>query len=346
MGCDPEFFFQKGKGIIGSEKVIPQAGLKTAYGDNKIIIDGVQAEMNPGPASCRQHLAGNLRECFKAIYGATQQHGVSVNLSQTVEIEKDELMSLDEKSRKFGCAPSKNLGKDKASIKSINAEEYMFRSAGGHIHIELSRQYDDYGDLTDYSELKKQPERLVQMYDIIVGNTCVLIDRDPGNIERRKVYGRAGEYRTPRHGIEYRTPSNFWLRSYPLMSLVFGLARLATSIVAQSTPAHDYEKIILSKIKRANITRAINNNDYKLAMRNWKKISKVLVKLIPANQNYSFVVNSNTLKEFNYFVEKGMDYWFKDDPIQHWMKLEPGSARGIERFLSETVREDMKKNKK
>ena len=79
--------------------------------------------------------------------------------------------------------------------------------------------------------LHEDPLLAVKILDIVVGNTCVIMDRAPSQVERRKVYGRAGEYRLPAHGIEYRTLSNFWLRSYQLTHLVFSLARFAINIL-------------------------------------------------------------------------------------------------------------------
>ena len=52
MGCDPEFFLKDKEGsTIGSEKFIPKGGIRV--GGSKFIIDGVQAELNPAPSTCR-----------------------------------------------------------------------------------------------------------------------------------------------------------------------------------------------------------------------------------------------------------------------------------------------------
>ena len=71
IGCDPEFFFAKKGKIIGAEKVLPEDGLKyvPSWGESKskIIIDGVQAELNPRPNSCRASLADEISQCFKTV---------------------------------------------------------------------------------------------------------------------------------------------------------------------------------------------------------------------------------------------------------------------------------------
>src|SRR3990167_542478 len=99
IGCDPEFFFSKKGKIIGSEKIIPKDGL---YGNpgSKIIIDGVQAELNPRENACREILANEIKACFKSLDRKLQEtKGIKADFSQTIEISKQELKSLDEKSR-------------------------------------------------------------------------------------------------------------------------------------------------------------------------------------------------------------------------------------------------------
>ena len=47
---------------------------------------------------------------------------------------------------------------------------------------------------------------------------------------------------------------------------------------------------------------------------------------------------------FEYFVKKGVNYWFKDDPIKHWTTMLEGHDRGWESFLIRTVKPDRIKN--
>src|ERR1700681_3535790 len=88
LGCDPEFFFTKDGQVVGSEKLLPRDGMEMpvkvggfyvegspyAYLNStgqaivpKIIIDGIQAELNPRPNNCRQGLAAEIGWCFGKI---------------------------------------------------------------------------------------------------------------------------------------------------------------------------------------------------------------------------------------------------------------------------------------
>jgi len=336
LGCDPEFFLEKDKKIIGSEKLIKREGLGE---NNRIIIDGVQAELNPNPSTCRQVLASNIQSCFHQLDQEIKKKdkGITPNFSTLIEVNEDELKSLRKESRILGCAPSKNIDPNfKDTIKLIDPEVYRKRSAGGHIHLGKT-------NIIKIDRALNKPKRLITIMDIIVGNTCVLLDRDPGNIERRKTYGKAGEYRTPPHGVEYRTLSNFWLRSYPLMSFVTSISRLSVNILSNSTKKQNYEKELLKLVNMEDIRKAINENDFKLALKNFKKIRPFLNKI--SNKTNAAFTEKN-LEAFDYFIKKGIDHWFKLDPVKHWLasrEQDPMRAQGWETFIISTVKKDMEK---
>jgi len=201
MGCDPEFFFVDGRGkVVGSEKVLPKNGLKfkepsnSCYGYyendyNKpiFIIDGVQAELNPEPNTCRALLGNDIHLCFRQLRSMLKKKGQNLTLSfdPLVSITQNELDSLSEKSKVFGCAPSSNIyqTRNQARIR-VNPKKYLKRSAGGHIHLGTD------GYQRNLRKKLKNAEIVVPILDAIVANTCVLIDRHPGNKERRVNYGR------------------------------------------------------------------------------------------------------------------------------------------------------------
>ncbi len=353
LGCDPEFFFSGSKGqTTGAEKVLPENGITYQPGtanydgsytsrgpkESKIVIDGVQAELNPRANTCRANLGNEISACFRDLHKTlkAQGKGVGVNFMPMVKLTKKELDSLSEKSKTFGCAPSTNLYTAAESKITVNPKKYLKRSAGGHLHLGAN------GDANIKKTLQNVDE-MVYMLDIIVGNTCVLLDRNPNNVERRKVYGRAGEFRLKEYGLEYRTLSNFWLQSYQLMSLVTGLARMAVHIVAQSGKERDFAGEIKAAVKKEDIVKAIQENDFALAYSNFLKIEKLIVEI--ATDTYSYPINRDNFNEFHWFVKKGINYWFKHDPFQHWITLPEGHGRGWETFLSNTVRNDMEKSK-
>jgi len=325
FGCDPELFFTKEGGVIGAEKVIPETGL--AY--KTIVLDGVQVELNPNPNYCRALLANAISASFRTL--RTHLAGmkdISVSFRSVIELDKKELDSLSEKSKALGCAPSMNVYDSKASVR-VDGATYLKRSAGGHIHL---------GTTT----LQPYAKELVQLLDVLVGNTCVLIDRDPEAPERRKVYGRAGEHRIPLHGVEYRTLSNFWLRAPELMSFVMGMSRLACSVLYTEKRRDEWKwpatSELLALIDLKAIEDAINRNDLELAKANFNIVKSFL------NEHASFPYYSlgkEGLPLFDFFTqmlqEKGLEYWFPKDPMTAWCATDDHHGHGWESFLANSV---------
>lgn len=341
LGCDPEFFFTTKKGTIGAEKVLPKAGL-SAFGQGKIIIDGVQAELNPAPDTCRDSLASHMVACFRQLESTlSTQKDISCDFSVTSEISKENLEELAKSSQKFGCAPSKSISteKSKLDIKKVDGTKYRTRAAGGHIHLGVA-DYDD--DV--HRALKEDYKQTVALLDIVCGNTAVLIDRDKGNIERRKLYGRAGEYRLPKHGLEYRTLSNFWLMSKPLMSFALGMARYAVLLMADDD-YKNYFNAFTSKVTQKKVHKAINNNDFDLAMENFLDIEP-LIRESAIVDSGRVPINACNMKEFHHFVKMvnkhGLEHYFKQDPMTHWTKANKDFL-GFNNFLENTVRTELKK---
>ena len=368
LGCDPEFFFAKKNGeIIGSEKVLKKEDKQ----NHRLVIDGVQAELNPSPSYCRQLLASSIHDCFVNLRESLNRRGIDaiIKVDTLVNITQEELNSLSQGCQVFGCDPSTNIyneGSDKTSQIKVDPKKYLKRSAGGHIHLGnayhsyleneatyLKRAANGETNLLEYIKigkrieqaLKTSPDILVAVLDIVVGNTCVLLDRDDGNKERRANYGRAGEYRVKPYGLEYRTLSNFWLRSYQLMSFVTGLCRFAVHCVSESTPENDYVKALFEAVKRDDIVKAINENNVELAMANFKKIEPILLASADEASGYNFYpIREATIKYFHHFVfriqQTGIKYWFPTEPIDHWCGTY-GYFGGWEAFCVNTIKADL-----
>lgn len=332
FGADPEFFFSKEGKIIGAEKVIPKEGIveiHTALVQNGfevteekkertlIIIDGVQAELNIPPSACRQTFSRGISTCFEKLKEHIKD-GVTADFSQTVEITKDEMETLSKEAQQFGCAPSINAHKP-AGITIKDASKFYKRSAGGHLHFG-----DNNSDTL--KEVFKDHQNTVRVLDILVGNTCVLLDRDEGNIERRKIYGRAGEYRLPPHGLEYRTLSNFWLKSYQLTSFVLALGRYALCVAADK----EASKQLLKLVDLDKIQEAINTNNFDLAYENFNNIKDFIVSTTFEYKEHP--LEGALMQAFENLVKNGIDTFFSADPFQYWLTNPRETEWGWEGF--------------
>lgn len=360
LGCDPEFFIRQNKKIVESSKFIPEHGIQcpplyTFGGNNvvnKIICDGIQAELNPAPDTCRERLASKIAMSIVSLNEKMATDNGKINFGGVVKFTDKEMESFSDKSKRFGCAPSHNVYKNNSTSQIlVNPMTYQYRSAGGHIHIGSN-------DSMIIEALQKDLPTMIKSLDMFCGNICVLIDRDDMQKERRRVYGKAGEYRLPAHGIEYRVPSNFWLGNYQLLSLVLGLARMAAQLAIN---IYIYEKQyndevsplreILDLVPLEDLETAINDNDFYLAKLNYEKIRKAIAE-ITCSYSYSYPLNSETLDYFDYFVEKvktnGLSYWFKQTPLHYWKvysKHGPNNRRSVFTYGWQNFCEKYVKNK-
>jgi hypothetical protein len=363
LGCDPELFLARRGKIVGSERVIPEkievpdrdaSGYLAngGLGGVAVVRDGVQVELHPKPFACRANLSDSLKLAFQTLdkHLKSLPTEYEANFDPLVRVTKLELNRLSPASRVLGCQPSFNL----YGLLPIDVEGLVqTRVAGGHIHIGLSTiNHPGRNNAPDGI----QAEELIRLMDIVVGNIGVLLTRgDVNERKRRKMYGRAGEYRLPNHGVEYRTLSNFWLRSYPLFSLITGLthevvniANTASKKITQQyfarggygyktdTYAIEAQRQLFEAVKTQNIVKAIQNNDYDLAAENYRAIRPIL-----ADLQWHQGVNSQNVTDFDYFVDKGLDHWW--DPakgwnaFRHWCDKPDGHGNGWEAFASTKV---------
>jgi hypothetical protein len=323
MGCDPELFLSQGGEVIGSEKVIPEEGikssyktvdydapkfawarerpLKTVYSLPGVVRDGVQAEIQTNAYSCREELCGDLSAALNLLK-AKLPDGIIIDSRTVVDVSAKELASLSEKSRVLGCAPSLNIyGPRPVKVPG----DHPVRSAGGHIHMSVDEQ------------ARANPHDLVRLFDICVGVPSVFLDRDPRAAERREVYGRAGEFRLPHYGIEYRTLSNFWLRSYPLTSFV--LAATRTAYVLWLT---DRGASLIEATAGMEVEQAINTNSTEKAlpvvealdMYLHRNVAQWLEEVYDEDEDLPgedhWTVFLPPLQRFLDFSLKGMEWWW------------------------------------
>jgi hypothetical protein len=292
----------------------------------------------------------------------------SISKLSVVKLSNVQMKALPEKVLELGCKPSLNLYDSEAKV-GVDGAKYPYRSGAGHVHLgDLPRTifFNAKNDYDPYvkSSVDRRAE-LVQLLDIIVGNTCVLIDRDPLQVERRKHYGRAGEFRLPNHGLEYRTLSNFWLRDYALASFVFGMSRYAVMILHSShkklyttedykQPNVDLSRELIESVDVDRVRTAIDTNDAELAMETFKILKKFIVKyhrwMSDKESVKDMPLSPMNMAAFGRFIAdvetRGLDTIFPKGILESWVKRgwndtpvaidttsDDSGAMGWERFL-------------
>lgn len=310
VGSDPEFFFVKDNKVIPSVEVIDTE-------TNAVKRDGFQGELNPMADSCREVAGVRIARAITEANKIAKKVGATLTFNMSTVIEPDVWKRSASGLKRFGCNPTQNVH-EKEFKRSTGMRE-KFRSAGGHVHIQLT------------DPLKRKVTEIVKVMDIMVGNTCVLIDRDPANARRRKIYGRAGEHRIKPYGLEYRVPSNFWLKHYVLWSMISGLARNACGIVHKGLHEELFKVVDFKDIRKA-----INENDYDLAMKNFLILKKFMLDNAIVS---TYGVDCTNVDKFEKWASSKnpigrLRIRTDEDVLRHWKSRTTRYMRGFETFIS------------
>lgn len=247
-GCDPEIFVMHGDGSLfpawefmpdeDTAREVAKGWLSATWVQNRTVYegkawndtnslfnaqrcpaywDGAQAEFAPYAKNCLETLHYGTRSGLQAVldFARLKDKAAKLSLRSVVELPDEVLKNAENKYIQFRCSQSYNIYGD-CGDGIPDARTYKYRCAGGHIHIGYTIR-----------PTASSIEQIVRALDGILGVAGVSLAAGFDNPERRHTYGRAGEFRLPEHGLEYRVLSNFWLGHPAITMLVFELARTA-----------------------------------------------------------------------------------------------------------------------
>lgn len=307
MGADPEFFLVRNS----DQKIVPasEAGLKNGKYDREVRLktkdlevyrDGYGMEVNFNiPHLCRGLMGNGMRRGLLEILQDTWKNKYTLSTVPAIPVDLKEIASLPADIAQFGCAPSKNAWGDDLDISGVNGLEHPWRYIGGHIW--LSNSYDE----CSWLETDEGVEQFIRAMDYYLGIPFAYIFDRPEAYIRRKMYGRAGDYRTKQFGtrmkgVEYRVLSPEWWNHASWFSFAMGISRfLATR--------HPYIKHDEIKERGPEIRAAINEG-------------RGLEKLLP-ERLYGFYTRDGLHAcrervdrlDWNFFAvedtHRGWDYW-------------------------------------
>lgn len=247
IGTDPEIFVMGGK---SGKKLIPAFEFLPSKEGRDIYWDGFQAEFRTTAQVCLAYLLDSIQSRLGDLLRAARKHDPTACLDATplVKIPKEMMEQASEEYVALGCLPSKNAYGDSGMVVE-NGRALPVRVAGCHIHIELDSQARN-----ESKDIIPQ----IKMADAIAGILSVSVLEGLEHPRRRELYGLAGEYRTPAHGLEYRTLSSAILWHPALLSLMGDFVRVGCSI-AKAGLQHRW------KASEEEVRHTINTLDVTLA---------------------------------------------------------------------------------
>lgn len=243
IGADPELFLvsTQGKlissiGIIGGSKEEPRIIREDGCAVQE---DNVAVEFNIPPADTVTKFLESINFNLTYLENFVREKGLSLAIHASGEFEADQLKSR--KAREFGCDPDLNAWTRQPNP-SPRSDNRMLRSAGGHVHVGFEGE-------------RLNPLDVIKAMDVFLAVPSVLHDDDT---RRRELYGKAGACRIKSYGVEYRTLSNFWLKTDQLKEWVFHQTHLAVAFVRNSG--------YISHDEGEAIQHCINTSDKNLAV--------------------------------------------------------------------------------
>lgn len=236
FGADPEFtFFDKNENPVPAHRL----GFKDKHNKQEIGFyatahrDGTNLEVNFKEASsCRAHMSMFLQHGLQDVEKALPE-GIKVRAKAAYQVDLDDLMSdAPEDVRYFGCDPAFDSYTGKAMVITVDAQSHPWRYAGGHMHFGTRIKIQGSDRIPAHNVLQEPSKypRLGQLMDWLIGIPQTCIWNGAEQFERRKYYGRAGEFRPQRYneyfmGFEYRTPPPDMWNHHTMVTLFYGVGK-------------------------------------------------------------------------------------------------------------------------
>lgn len=211
--------------VVGSKGLmaIPLAGTSSEF---RLYADGAAMEFTVPPSSCHAYLVDYIRHGLWLVSrsmgtSVTKIHPTSTHTFSDYWFTGSRVAKED---LDLGCNTSENVYGDRyPRLEVPDSMKLWTRSAGFHVHFSF---LDRYKTLLNNEDI----ERGVRFIDWLLGPVSVLMLEGLESPERRKWYGRPGEYRLPVHGVEYRTMSSSALVHPVVTHVVLDMARAAMEL--------------------------------------------------------------------------------------------------------------------
>lgn len=209
IGSDPELFYHDGKkfvsaiGKIGGTKAEPLRLL----GGFALQEDNVSVEFNIPAVDMVDKWVWAHQLMLEEVAERGAKYGLKPKVVSSAIFDDEEL--ANPAAQVFGCDPDFDAW-ELSPNPAPSSPKKNLRSAGGHIHIGT--------DADNRTRIQ-----MVRLADLMLGIPLAFLDRES---ERRELYGRAGACRIKPYGVEYRTPSNVWLRDEDMMAAVGEIAMM------------------------------------------------------------------------------------------------------------------------
>lgn len=218
-GADIEFFVKDttANEIISAEGLIPGTKKEPfifdpAHKDFAISLDNILAEICIPPARNKQEFYANIDKSRGYVDSILPKQCTTIAFPA---FSLDPKWLQTENAMEFGCDPDFDAYTGLENVKPSAADNCL-RSAGFHLHT----SYDNHNTETN--------RLLIRAYDLFIAIPGLFMEPDN---RRKQLYGKAGAHREKKYGVEYRSPSNYFVSSQQLVDWLYDSANLAIDFI-------------------------------------------------------------------------------------------------------------------
>lgn len=235
IGTDPEFFIRSvglHKPLKSSQFTKGTKDIPEDLGSNySVHADNVMLELNIPAATDKKSFIKNI------LTGKSKLEKLVGNRALILAVPSLSFpysTLTDKQDWEVGCDPDLSAYTENynETVKFENSKDKGLRYAGGHVHVGIEEGEED-------SELILN---IIKAMDYLFLDMVMTEDLDQ---KRKEVYGNPGRFRFKEYGFEYRSLSNFWLRSEKTMSRVYDIVEEAVNNY-QKYLGEKYEKQVLN----------------------------------------------------------------------------------------------------
>lgn len=262
-GADPEVFVKVGNKVIPSWEFLGKKPMWDSADPVKAYVDGVQAEFSTRSYTCHSYTMDDFQQALSIIITEARKKYPEAKLTHECVVDVPYILeNCTEQQASLGCTPSFNVyGEEPIFVPEPRALPLRF--AGCHFHYGIS-----------HIATKEQIQLAVKAADAIAGVASVALLHGLEDNRRRQFYGKAGEYRLPPYGVEYRVFSSSTLVHPVTSHILFDLVRMvmATSL--------DVPLEYFWKSDEDEVRSCINELDVRLARKILKRNDSILKSLL------------------------------------------------------------------
>lgn len=252
IGTDPEFplkshITDRWRSAIPVIKGTKKRPIKLPNG-GLLQHDNVALEFATPPAVSEDDFVKKIKQTFDL---ARKHLPADIKIESVPAVYFPKISLKHPEAKEFGCDPDFNAYTN--DVNKINKTVHpQLRTFGGHVHIGATKH-------TGWLKNPTYTNEFVKFLDTTLGFASVILDNTEEGKLRKALYGKAGCYRRPEHGIEYRTLSNFWFKSEKLVRLIYRLVYDTVNYYTKYTVLNILHTIMYGNTYYYNIFNIINN---------------------------------------------------------------------------------------